>query len=244
LTIGTDFSVKEQSITYLDIVFRKRIYPPYYKTTVKKDVNFVIQKWQNRSEENSRKDFTEKILLHLEYLKRRYPKLQLQSLFPINASRLNNLDGDLDVALKSFDSFIEDERNNIAKNQKRYLAFLKKKHCQSCQLGINRLLTLHHVIPLTEGGDNRLLSLLCPTCHRLVHTLINFRSKESEGIQQFFDWWEYQDDISDWWKEIGKNINAIVDVYYANLKFTNYEDFLINHIKPKVQEMPFLIFAP
>lgn len=54
--------------------------------------------------------------------------------------------------------------------------------CQVCGMGAHEILEIHHVLPLSEGGDNDLynLSLLCPNCHRAIHEYV--RQKTGERI--------------------------------------------------------------
>lgn len=47
--------------------------------------------------------------------------------------------------------------------------------CQICDLDVEELLEIHHILPLSEGGTNEWhnLSVLCPTCHKVVHSFMN-----------------------------------------------------------------------
>ncbi|MGI9898367.1 PIN domain-containing protein [Vibrio natriegens] len=68
----------------------------------------------------------------------------------------------------------------LATRMKReYLAFLEQegkdpRECEGCGYiddGDRSILEFHHLVPLSEGGDNSFdnLLLLCPNCHRLEH---------------------------------------------------------------------------
>lgn len=43
--------------------------------------------------------------------------------------------------------------------------------CQVCNLDVNELLEIHHLLPISKGGNNEFynLTVLCPTCHKALH---------------------------------------------------------------------------
>lgn len=46
--------------------------------------------------------------------------------------------------------------------------------CEVCSFSNKKILEIHHVLPISKGGDNNWenLSILCPNCHRSVHDLL------------------------------------------------------------------------
>ena len=98
------------------------------------------------------------------------------------------------------------------------------KECFAC----GRLANLDrcHIIPSVDGGNNSVknLHLLCAGCHA-----------ESEGLRQYFTWFEYKrrheflspiDHIYKLFKKCGININKIskrLAPLYADLSYKDYE---------------------
>jgi len=66
--------------------------------------------------------------------------------------------------------------------------------CEVCGFSFKPILVVHHIKPISEGGDNSLnnLSVLCPNCHALAHTHMRTRG---EGWQ--IDW-DKQAEFSKW----------------------------------------------
>ncbi len=46
-------------------------------------------------------------------------------------------------------------------------------HCQICLLDYKPILQLHHITPVSLGGEDtkKNLVLLCPNCHKTIHSL-------------------------------------------------------------------------
>lgn len=61
-------------------------------------------------------------------------------------------------------------RQDIQTNRSKILKEFGGK-CQVCNLDINEFLEIHHILPITEGGNNEFynLTVLCPTCHKALH---------------------------------------------------------------------------
>ncbi|MDQ5883067.1 MAG: 5-methylcytosine-specific restriction enzyme [Patescibacteria group bacterium] len=62
-------------------------------------------------------------------------------------------------------------QNKIPKERKKKLK--NGAHCLFC--GTTQNLTIHHVIPLSQGGDNSddNLVVLCDSCHQKLHILLD-----------------------------------------------------------------------
>lgn len=56
--------------------------------------------------------------------------------------------------------------------KKRIFKTWKNPHCQYCGNPNKDILQLHHIKPICNGGDNDInnIILLCPNCHKMVHT--------------------------------------------------------------------------
>ena len=61
-------------------------------------------------------------------------------------------------------------RNNIQNNREQILLEFNNK-CVACNLEIKEILEVHHLLPVSMGGNNELynLAVLCPNCHRILH---------------------------------------------------------------------------
>lgn len=72
----------------------------------------------------------------------------------------------LDRAMKYF-------KNRTAKEAvlKKQKIIEEKCECEICKYGFVPVLQVHHIIPVSEGGDNEQenLILLCPNCHKILH---------------------------------------------------------------------------
>ena len=55
--------------------------------------------------------------------------------------------------------------------KKKLLKLQNKPHCEFCGNDNKEILQIHHIKPISEGGDNaeKNLIILCPNCHKLVH---------------------------------------------------------------------------
>jgi hypothetical protein len=64
-------------------------------------------------------------------------------------------------------------RSFITKNKKEILT-IAGNECEVCEFNFKPVLIIHHKKPISEGGTNELnnLSVLCPTCHKLIHYLM------------------------------------------------------------------------
>lgn len=60
--------------------------------------------------------------------------------------------------------------------RERIIKLMKKRgdkiECAACGYSNERVLVTHHIVPISEGGTNRLdnIVLLCPTCHTEIHS--------------------------------------------------------------------------
>lgn len=109
-------------------------------------------------------------------------------------------------------------------------SMLKKKEwklnrvgcCEICKYDFKPILQVHHVRPISKGGDDDLknLMLLCPNCHKAIHTIA------SESLHE-----KYSDDYIDGWLET--NASVFVRNSYFNLSLktiTQLEDEQLEQI--------------
>ena len=56
--------------------------------------------------------------------------------------------------------------------KKRLLKNQNYPHCEYCGIDNKKILQIHHIKPICEGGDNEEdnLIILCPNCHKSVHS--------------------------------------------------------------------------
>jgi len=60
--------------------------------------------------------------------------------------------------------------------RERIIGLIKKRgdkiECAACGYSNEKILVTHHIVPISEGGTNRLdnIVLLCPTCHTEIHS--------------------------------------------------------------------------
>ena len=75
-------------------------------------------------------------------------------------------------------------RNFISKNREDILKLHDDK-CDICELDIVDILEIHHILPISNGGDNSLdnLSCLCPNCHAILHKMLDNCKKNIDGIE-------------------------------------------------------------
>lgn len=78
--------------------------------------------------------------------------------------------------------------------------------CEICEYDFKPILQLHHVKPISKGGNDEPenLMLLCPNCHKMIHTIA------SESFDE-----KYSDDYIDGW--LGDNTSTFVRNAYFNL---------------------------
>lgn len=217
------------------VVLGRRVVPPYSRATVTGDVQRLIKRQRNDTL------LVNEVIQYIEYLKIRYPKLR-----PLPSINKKLFEGDelkkhLEVALGSFGDFVKGQRVELTTKHGDLLNRLG--YCQVCSFVFRPLLQVHHVVPLTEGGDNQLVTVLCPTCHKLIHHLIAVKAKRSRQELLMFDWLTRQKGTSEWWVRANANVNALVNVYFDHLTYLNFEVFLQEYAE-KIQELPFLIFTP
>lgn len=60
--------------------------------------------------------------------------------------------------------------------------------CEVCSFSNKNILEIHHILPISKGGDNNWnnLSVLCPNCHRSIHDLINTVNPERDLKKYFY----------------------------------------------------------
>lgn len=62
--------------------------------------------------------------------------------------------------------------------------------CNLCGITFNELLDIHHILPLSNGGNNANSNIicLCPNCHRIIHKYIALFNQETEDMNLFDEW--------------------------------------------------------
>lgn len=97
---------------------------------------------------------------------------ELQNMIKLNKRAEKNKD------IASIRNFITSNKENILKSF--------DNECEVCNFDFKEILIVHHKIPVAKGGTNELsnLSVLCPTCHSMVHHIIRTVEK-SEGWKDF-----------------------------------------------------------
>jgi len=79
-------------------------------------------------------------------------------------------------------------RNQLKKkgNHKRIVT-MKTDSCDVCGNPMTDILEIHHVIPLSRGGDNTIENFvcLCPNCHKIVHKCIDAGGIE-DSIRDYY----------------------------------------------------------
>lgn len=62
--------------------------------------------------------------------------------------------------------------------------------CEVCGYDFKPTLQVHHIIPVSKGGSNDLenLSLLCPNCHSLIHSLMSDATTNSMDAEEMDKW--------------------------------------------------------
>lgn len=103
---------------------------------------------------------------------------ELQNMIKLNKRAEKNKD------IASIRNFITSNKENILKSF--------DNECEVCNFDFKEILIVHHKIPVAKGGTNELsnLSVLCPTCHSMVHHIIRTVEK-SEGWKdyEYIDTW-------------------------------------------------------
>ena len=61
-------------------------------------------------------------------------------------------------------------RSDIQNNRNEILDQFNNS-CEVCGLDVKEFLEIHHLLPISKGGNNDIynLSVLCPTCHKALH---------------------------------------------------------------------------
>lgn len=82
---------------------------------------------------------------------------------------------------------ISNIRYFVTKNKDEILDIFNNK-CEVCNFDFKEVLVVHHIIPISDGGSNELenLSVLCPTCHSIVHKLM---SDNNQNEFKIFEEW-------------------------------------------------------
>lgn len=245
-----------QSKPNKNIILGRNMKPPYLDTTVRGDIYALTRRWRKTRKQDGTVEISPKgkgltindAIRYIKYLENRYPKLG--SLSHIAVPQLfeeESIGKYFKPALQSYGDFVRQQREETAKKREVYLN--QKKHCQVCSFTFTPLLQIHHVVPMTQGGDNRLVTVLCPNCHRLVHFLVSLesrykRSRRKRQALREFRWWARRENVSDWSSEVDERINTLVKLYFAHLDYVNYDTFLREHVRVKMDELPFLIYSP
>jgi hypothetical protein len=131
---------------------------------------------------------------------------------------------------------VRQQRKEIALGRKDFLK--RKQQCLVCSFDLVPLLEVHHIVALEEGGDNRLVTVLCPNCHRLFERLTRLKSKVKQHGLWEFNWWLEQQRATDWGTKANQKINVIVDLCLEHLECRNFDTFLREHVLPKAAECP------
>ena len=88
---------------------------------------------------------------------------------------------------------VSEIRYFITKNKEEILETFNNR-CEVCSFNFKEVLVVHHILPISDGGTNKLenLSVLCPTCHAIVHKLMS-NNKQNKGwgeFEMFTNWAE------------------------------------------------------
>lgn len=78
-------------------------------------------------------------------------------------------------------STIANMRKIITKHKNEIIEIYGGK-CFLCGFDYKSILCVHHIKPLSEGGDNNLnnLCVLCPNCHAIIHKIYSSIKKDNE----------------------------------------------------------------
>lgn len=80
-------------------------------------------------------------------------------------------------------------RNEIQYNRAEVLEIFGNE-CEICGFYNEKILEIHHILPLSKGGSNNWdnLSVLCPNCHRTIHFILNSNRplKDLEKLPIYF----------------------------------------------------------
>lgn len=62
--------------------------------------------------------------------------------------------------------------------------------CEICRYDYKAILQIHHITPLSLGGNDELenLVILCPNCHKTIHSIDSRFSENNFGIDYIDDW--------------------------------------------------------
>jgi len=218
--------------------FGRSILPPYLKGTVTKDVEEFVRRVCGKQPSGSRRMVNvNEVIDYVKYLDARYPVLR--PLPPANALAEDPKTlHDLFEGLKDRHSqFVCAQRQQQKSFQK---AFAKRKRrCLVCSFYLMPLLDIHHIVPLAEGGDNRLITVLCPQCYRIVDYLMRLKAKSMQmRLQEYRDWTKRRSS-SDWYGQANQNMTDLVDLYLKHWEYVNYETFLREHVQPLAHRYPF-----
>ncbi len=226
------------------VILRRKMHPPYLKATVWGDVRALTRRWRKEQKDDTIKKIlsVNDVMQYVEYLRNRYPKLRPLERITSQSFRDEGLEEYFEPALENYSDFVKQQRSEITNRREAY--FSQQRCCQVCSFAFTPLLQVHHVIPTAEGGDNRLLTVLCPNCHRLAHRLVAVRSQGVRRALLEFDWGTQRENTVKWWSRANVGINALVDLYSVHLEYINYDTFLQEYVRVRIHELPFVIFNP
>lgn len=98
-----------------------------------------------------------------------------------------------------------------------------ENRCYACDFDCKPILIIHHILPISKGGDNDISNLvsLCPNCHAIIHKITSETNKI--GVEDDISYLSLPSDLrqlSDWMTNIldanqGKKLIAIAE--YARL---------------------------
>lgn len=198
----------------------KPIEPPYDYEVVGAAVNRIA-----RLKDPFKKLNVKELETYVDYLCRRFPILQIRGRDAVRIlAKGASIEAYLKEALARHKRFKQVVRNEV----KQQRDSLVRKPCQFCGFDFAPILHIHHVVPLSEGGDNNMLLLLCPLCHAAVHNLVNvFKSSDQSWRQRDLElqWWAEHKDHWGWWKKAEQNILGAVALYLRHVSSVNFKEF-------------------
>lgn len=108
----------------------------------------------------------------MEFSKKYYRYLELQRMIKLNRRAEKQRE-------------VNEIRYFITKNKEEILEIFNNR-CEVCNFNFKEVLVVHHILPVSDGGTNELenLSVLCPTCHAIVHKLMS-NNKQNKGWDEF-----------------------------------------------------------
>lgn len=100
-------------------------------------------------------------------------------------SKIDELDKIIDLDTKAKDKKEKSKIRAFITRNKEEILQLHNNKCDVCELEIEDILEIHHILPMSNGGDNSLdnLSCLCPNCHAILHKILSDCSKDIEDLK-------------------------------------------------------------